>query len=183
MENVDHHVMCEPTLNKFMDLGKDAKNEVRAAIQSIFAEGSTKLSEELKAASMFNASEVELRMPVFIRDYTDFYSSYSHAYNVGSMIRGPDNAIQPNWLHLPVGYHGRASSIVVSGTPVRRPKGQVSADKKVPTWSACNRMDLELEMGTFIGKANNMGDPIPVNEARDHIFGYVLLNDWSARDM
>lgn len=124
-----------------------------------------------------------MHMPVFIRDYTDFYSSYSHAYNVGSMIRGPDNAIQPNWLHLPVGYHGRASSIVVSGTPVRRPKGQVSADKLTPTWSKCMRMDLELEMGTIIGKGNNMGDPIPVNEARDHIFGYVLLNDWSARDM
>ena len=132
---------------------------------------------------MFDAGSVEMRMPVFIRDYTDFYSSYSHAYNVGCMIRGPDNAIQPNWLHLPVGYHGRASSIVVSGTPVRRPKGQVSADKKVPTWSACQRMDLELEMGTFIGKANNMGDPIPVNEARDYIFGFCLLNDWSARDM
>ena len=124
-----------------------------------------------------------MQMPVFIRDYTDFYSSYSHAYNVGCMIRGPDNAIQPNWLHLPVGYHGRASSIVVSGTPVRRPKGQVSADKTTPTWSKCMRMDLELEMGTIIGKGNNMGDPIPVNEARDHIFGYVLLNDWSARDM
>ena len=122
-------------------------------------------------------------MPVFIRDYTDFYSSYSHAYNVGCMIRGADNAIQPNWMHLPVGYHGRASSIVVSGTEIRRPKGQVSADKKVPTWSACNRMDLELEMGTFITKANAMGDPIPVNEARDHIFGHCILNDWSARDM
>ena len=118
---------------------------------------------------MFPAASVKMEMPVFIRDYTDFYSSYSHAYNVGCMIRGPDNAIQPNWLHLPVGYHGRASSIVVSGTPVRRPKGQVSADKVNPSWSRCNRMDLELEMGTFIGKANNMGDPIPVNEARDHI--------------
>lgn len=183
MQNVDHHVMCEPTLNKFMDLGKDARIEVRAALQSIFAEGSTKLTDALKEASMFPVSEVSLRMPVFIRDYTDFYSSYSHAYNVGCMIRGADNAIQPNWLHLPVGYHGRASSIVVSGTPVRRPKGQVTADKKVPTWSECKRMDLELEMGTIIGKGNAMGDPIPVNEARDHIFGHCILNDWSARDM
>lgn len=183
MANVDHHVFCESTLNKFMELGKEAKLEVRAALQSLFAEGSTKLTEELKQASMFPAEGADLRMPVFIRDYTDFYSSYSHAFNVGSMIRGPDNAIQPNWLHLPVGYHGRASSIVVSGTPIRRPKGQVSADRKVPTWSPCMRMDLELEMGTLIGRANNMGDPIPVNEARDHIFGFVLLNDWSARDM
>ena len=183
MENVDHHVFCEATLNKFMELGKAAKLEVRSALQSIFAEGSEKLTDELKQASMFPAESVELRMPVFVRDYTDFYSSYSHAYNVGCIIRGPDNAIQPNWLHLPVGYHGRASSIVLSGTPVRRPKGQVSADKKVPTWSACQRMDLELEMGTFIGRANNLGDPIPVNEARDYIFGFCLLNDWSARDM
>ena len=95
-------------------------------------------------------------MPVFIRDYTDFYSSYSHAFNVGTMIRGAGQEIQPNWLHLPVGYHGRASSIVVSGTPIRRPKGQVqvSATEKVPKWSACNLLDLELEMGTLIGKAN-----------------------------
>ena len=183
MENLDHHVFCETNLNKFMALGKDARIEVRKAIQDLFAEGSEKLSEALRKQCMFPISEVSLRMPVFIRDYTDFYSSYSHAYNVGVMIRGPDNAIQPNWLHLPVGYHGRASSIVLSGTQIRRPKGQVSADKKTPSWSDCKRMDLELEMGTLIGKSNNMGDPIPVNEARDYIFGYVLLNDWSARDM
>lgn len=183
MQNIDHHVMCEPTLNKFMELGKDARIEVRKAIQGLFAAGSEKLSVAFRASSMFAAAEVEMRIPVFIRDYTDFYSSYNHAYNVGVMIRGPDNAIQPNWMHLPVGYHGRASSIVVSGTDVRRPKGQVSADKKVPTWSDCKRMDLELEMGTFIGKANNMGEPIPISEARDHIFGHCLLNDWSARDM
>lgn len=123
MHNVDHHVFCEPTLNKFMDLGKEARIEVRTALQTIFAEGSTKLTDALKEQAMFPVAEVSLRMPVFIRDYTDFYSSYSHAYNVGVMIRGPDNAIQPNWLHLPVGYHGRASSIVLSGTAVRRPKG------------------------------------------------------------
>jgi len=183
MANVDHHVFCKENLNKFMELGKAAKLEVRAALQAIFAEGSTKLSDELKESAMFPASGVSMRMPVFIRDYTDFYSSYSHAYNVGVMIRGADNAIQPNWLHLPVGYHGRASSIVLSGTPVRRPKGQVSADKVNPTWSASMRLDLELEMGTIIGVANNLGDPIPVNEAREHIFGHCLLNDWSARDL
>ena len=122
-------------------------------------------------------------MPVFIRDYTDFYSSRNHAFNVGCMFRGPDNALQPNWLHLPVGYHGRASSIVVDGTPIRRPKGQVSADRTNPTWSECKRLDLELEMGTFIGKPNALGDPITVDDARDHVFGYCLLNDWSARDL
>ena len=177
-------MFCEPNLNKFMSLGKAARVEVRKAIQHIFAEGSEHLlSHELKEKCLFVASECEMRMPVFVRDYTDFYSSRDHAHNVGCMIRGPDNALQPNWLHLPVGYHGRASSIVVSGTPVRRPKGQVSADKLAPTWSACKRMDFELEMGTFITKENAQGEPIPVNEARDHIFGFCLLNDWSARDM
>lgn len=122
-------------------------------------------------------------MPIFIRDYTDFYSSKNHAYNVGVMVRGPENALQANWLHLPVGYHGRASSIVIDGTQIRRPRGQVSADKVTPTFSNCMRMDFELELGTIIAQGNQMGDPIKVNDARDHIFGYVLLNDWSARDI
>jgi fumarylacetoacetase len=132
---------------------------------------------------MFEASSVEMAMPVFIRDYTDFYSSESHAFNVGSIIRDPANALNANWKHLPVGYHGRASSIVLDGTAIRRPKGQVSADKMTPSWSQCNRLDLELEMGTIIGKGNELGQPIKITDARDHIFGYTLLNDWSARDM
>ena len=122
-------------------------------------------------------------MPVFIRDYTDFYSSKNHAFNVGCMFRDPATALNPNWVHLPVGYHGRASSIVVSGTPITRPKGQVSADKVTPQWSQSNRLDLELEMGTIIGRSNKLGEPVKVNNARDHIFGYVLLNDWSSRDL
>jgi fumarylacetoacetase len=124
-----------------------------------------------------------MQMPIFIRDYTDFYSSKNHAYNVGVMVRGPENALQANWLHLPVGYHGRASSIVIDGTEIRRPRGQVSADKVNPTFSDCMRMDFELELGTIIAKGNKMGDPIKVNDARNHIFGFVLLNDWSARDL
>lgn len=124
-----------------------------------------------------------MQMPIFIRDYTDFYSSKNHAYNVGVMVRGPENALQANWLHLPVGYHGRASSIVIDGTEIRRPRGQVSADKVNPTFSDCMRMDFELELGTIIAQGNKMGDPIKVNDARDHIFGFVLLNDWSARDL
>lgn len=99
------------------------------------------------------------------------------------MFRGPDNALQPNWLHLPVGYHGRASSVVLSGTDVRRPKGQVSADKVTPTWSECKRLDFELEVGAFIGKGNELGTPIKVSQAADHIFGLCILNDWSARDL
>jgi fumarylacetoacetase len=120
---------------------------------------------------------------MFVGDYTDFYSSFNHAYNIGVMVRGHDNAIQPNWKHLPVGYHGRASSIVIDGTPIIRPRGQVSADKVTPSWSECKRMDFELELGTIVSHGNKMGHPIKTNDARDHIFGYVLLNDWSARDM
>lgn len=124
-----------------------------------------------------------MQMPIDIRDYTDFYSSKNHAYNVGVMFRGPDNALQPNWLHLPVGYHGRASSVVISGTDIIRPKGQVSADEKVPTWSQCKRLDFELEMGAVIGKPSKLGHPIKAKDAQDHIFGFTLLNDWSARDI
>ena len=134
---MDHHVFCEPTLNKFMEVGQAARIEVRQSLQSLLAAGSTTIKDSVKEAALFKAEGAEMRMPVFVRDYTDFYSSKNHAYNVGVMFRGPDNALQPNWLHLPVGYHGRASSIVVSGTPIRRPKGQVSADKKTPTWSEC----------------------------------------------
>jgi len=141
------------------------------------------LPDNLKESALFDAKDAKMQMPMFIRDYTDFYSSFNHAYNIGVMVRGHDNAIQPNWRHLPVGYHGRASSIVVDGTPIMRPRGQVSADKVTPTWSACKRMDFELELGTIIATGNEMGHPIKVNDAKDHIFGYVLLNDWSARDL
>jgi fumarylacetoacetase len=121
--------------------------EARTTLQRIFGTEGT-LTQELKEAALFDANKVQMRLPVFIRDYTDFYSSKNHAYNVGVMVRGPENALQPNYLHLPVGYHGRASSIVVDGTPIRRPRGQVSADKVNPSWSECYRMDFELEMGT-----------------------------------
>ena len=180
---MDHQVFSHETLNKFMAFGAEGRKEARESIQSLFAAGNDKIPQELREKSVFKASEVEMHMPVFIRDYTDFYSSKNHAFNVGCMFRGPENALQPNWLHLPVGYHGRASSIVKSGTPIRRPKGQVSADKKTPNWSQCMRLDLELEMGTFIGTPNELGDPVTVEDARNHIFGYCLLNDWSARDL
>jgi fumarylacetoacetase len=122
-------------------------------------------------------------LPVFIRDYTDFYSSKNHAYNIGVMFRGKDNALQPNWLHVPVGYHGRASSIVIDGTPITRPKGQVSGDGVTPTWSSSMRLDVELEMGTILCCGNELGKPIKIDNARDHIFGFVMLNDWSSRDI
>jgi len=122
-------------------------------------------------------------MPVFIRDYTDFYSSKNHAYNVGVMFRGPDNALQPNWLHLPVGYHGRASSVVMTGTPITRPTGQTSADKVNPTFGQCKRLDFELEVGAYVGTPNKLGEPIKIDDAPNHLFGLCLLNDWSARDL
>ena len=120
---------------------------------------------------------------MFIRDYTDFYSSKNHAMNMGIMFRGKENALMPNWVHIPIGYHGRASSVVVTGTDIVRPKGQVSADKINPTWSKCNRFDYELEVGLIVGKTNELGHPVKLKEAADHIFGLCVVNDWSARDM
>jgi fumarylacetoacetase len=128
--------------------------------------------------------DVELLLPVEIGDYTDFYSSREHATNVGTMLRGPDKALMPNWLHLPVAYHGRSSSIVVSGTDLHRPHGQSkpeSADS--PLFGPCRSVDFELEMGCFIGTGNVLGSPIPVDRAPEHVFGMVLVNDWSARDI
>lgn len=124
-------------------------------------------------------------LPAFIGDYTDFYSSRNHAYNLGVMFRGKENALQPNWLWLPVGYHGRASSVVVSGTDIHRPRGQIKApDKEDPEFKLSAKMDFELEMAHFIGNGGNkLGHPIDVNKAKDYIFGIVLMNDWSARDI
>lgn len=178
-------VFGESTLNSFMELGKDYRIEARHTLQKLFAAGAS-LSETTKNAihaSSFPADAVKLLMPVSVRDYTDFYSSKNHAFNVGCMFRDPNNALFPNWSHLPVGYHGRASSVVVSGTEVRRPRGQGTVDKLTPQWRACARLDYELEMGTYITKANPLGYPVKCKDARDHIFGYTLLNDWSARDL
>lgn len=128
-----------------------------------------------------------MHMPMQIGDYTDFYAGKNHAFNIGCLFRGPANALQPNYTHLPVGYHGRASSVVLSGTPVIRPNGQIlenpAAEVKKPVFSPCKRLDIELELGAFISKPNPMGQPVPISEAEDSIFGFVLLNDWSARDI
>ncbi|XP_077775003.1 fumarylacetoacetase isoform X2 [Podarcis muralis] len=125
-----------------------------------------------------------MHLPAEIGDYTDFYSSRQHATNVGAMFRGKENALMPNWLHLPVGYHGRASSVVVSGTPIRRPLGQMRPDDaKPPVFGACKLLDIELEMAFFVGPGNKPGEAVPISEAHKHIFGMVLMNDWSARDI
>ena len=171
-------------LNEFASLGKEFRIEARETIQKLF-DVSNQANKEALMAAVTPIGEVQMVMPVFIRDYTDFYSSKNHAYNVGCMFRGPDNALQPNWTHLPVGYHGRASSIVIDGTPVRRPKGQTTPDGTKGVWAeaGCKLLDFELEMGTIIGKGNELGRPIKVNDADDHIFGFTMLNDWSARDI
>ena len=171
-------------LNTFIALGKPVTNAVRMEIARIM---SAEDPEQLQASAdsfCYNVAEVELLLPIQIGDYTDFYSSREHATNVGTMFRDPDNALLPNWLHLPVGYHGRASSIVVSGTPVTRPKGQTRpSDDQPPVYGPCKLLDFELEVGFVVGKANQLGEAVSTSEAEDHIFGITLFNDWSARDI
>ena len=179
-------VFHEPTLNAFMSLGQKAWKEARLIISRLLREDNTsfKDNDELKEIALIPMAETRMEMPVDIGDYTDFYSSREHATNVGTMFRGPDAALMPNWLHLPVGYHGRASSVVLSGTDIVRPKGQTKAvDAKEPTFGDSNRMDFELEMGVLIGSGNTLSEPIPVDEAENHVFGFTLVNDWSARDI
>ncbi|RAP75935.1 fumarylacetoacetase [Paenibacillus montanisoli] len=179
-------VFAKPSLQAFMALGRPVWNEVRAAISRLLDadEPALRDNEGLRRAALYRQSEVELLLPVEIGDYTDFYASKAHATNVGTMFRGKENALMPNWLHLPVGYHGRSSSIVISGTDIRRPNGQMKPpDAAAPIYGPCRQLDFELEMGWVIGTGNERGMPIPIEEAEDHIFGLVLVNDWSARDI
>jgi len=185
-ELIATRVFQEPTLNRFMAMGPAAWREARQAITGLLRHDQPTLRDDpaLRDAALHPMSAVEMVLPARIGDYTDFYSSREHATNVGTMIRGADNALQPNWLHLPVGYHGRSSSVVVSGTPVRRPRGQLKPpDGDRPIHAPCRLMDFELEMGFFVGPGNPLGDPIPVDKTPEHIFGMVLVNDWSARDI
>ena len=179
-------VFHEPTLNAFMALGREAWSATRQALSRMLRDDNGELRDnaELRGLALLPAHEVELQLPVDVGDYTDFYSSREHATNVGTMFRGANNALMPNWLHLPVGYHGRSSSIIVSGAPVRRPQGQTRPDDaQPPVFGASRMVDFELEMGFFIGPGNASGDAVPVGEAEAHIFGMVLVNDWSARDI
>lgn len=189
----DHeHVFSKPTLNEFAALDRSLRQDVRTTIQDLLSETTKhpaflKDNTSLREKAIVPINKVKLHLPMEIGDYTDFYAGYHHAFGVGSMWRGPANALQPNYLHLPVGYHGRASSIVVSGTPITRPVGQIVLDPtqepKQPIVSACRKLDIELELGCFVAKGNDLGSSISVHEAEDHIFGYVLVNDWSARDI
>jgi fumarylacetoacetase len=185
-------VFSQPTLNSFAALGRSIHGEVRRYLQDVFSEDTPhpqvlKTNEALQNAALFHLREVRNHLPLYIGDYTDFYAGRNHAYNVGVLFRGAENALQPNYTHLPVGYHGRASSIVVSETPIRRPWGQIlenpTAEAKVPIFAPCRRLDMELELGAFVCQANQMGEPIRIEKAEDSLFGVVLMNDWSARDI
>jgi fumarylacetoacetase len=166
-----------PYWNDFMELGPEAWAALRGQLIDLLREGA-----EERADCLVAMADVQMLMPIQVAEYTDFYAGKHHAFNVGSIFRGPDNALPPNWLSIPIGYNGRASSVVVSGTPVRRPWGQLKApDADLPVFAPCKRFDLELEMGAVVGQPSE--GPVTVAEADDMIFGYVLLNDWSARDI
>ena len=141
-------------------------------------------NEKLRKRALVPMADVKLHLPFAVSGYTDFYSSKEHATNVGVMFRGKDNALQPNWLHMPIGYNGRASTVVVSGTPVRRPRGQLKPPTaEVPSFGPCKRLDFELEMGVVVGQPSVMGEMLTEKQAEEMIFGFVILNDWSARDI
>ncbi|XP_041841937.1 fumarylacetoacetase [Melanotaenia boesemani] len=179
-------VFQQPTLNAFMALGFEAWREARKTLQMLLSANESTLRDDvsLRSRAFVHQSAATMHLPADIGDYTDFYSSRDHASNVGIMFRGKENALMPNWLRLPVGYHGRASSVVVSGTPIRRPLGQMRPDQtKPPVFGPSKQLDIELEMAFFIGGGNRQGEPIPINNAHEHIFGMVLMNDWSARDI
>jgi fumarylacetoacetase len=174
------------TLNDLMAGGTDTWRAVRARVSGLLRHDKPVLRDDgaLRERALVPRDQAELLLPAAIGDYTDFYSSREHATNVGIMLRGEQNALMPNWLHLPVAYHGRASSIVASGTDIHRPPGQTRADgAELPAFGPTRALDFELELGTFIGPGNPLGLPIPVAEAAQHLFGMVLVNDWSARDI
>jgi len=178
----DYNVFENEYLNDFISLEKSITNNVRLIIQKELSDSSSVLKNNSNV--LIKQSDAQMHLPLEIRDYTDFYSSIEHATNIGSMFRDPSNPLLPNWKHIPVGYHGRASSIVVSGIDIYRPKGQVLLlDKKTPSFQLSSKVDFELEMGFVIGKNSNLGESISTSEAEDYIFGKVLFNDWSARDI
>lgn len=184
--NFDTNVFAKSSLNDFIALGKKTTSAVRARISKLLEERNPELrdDEKTKAKVLHKMKDVQMLLPIEIGDYTDFYSSMEHARNVGTMFRDPANALLPNWKHLPVGYHGRASSIVVSGTDFHRPKGQMKpTDSEVPVFGPTKQLDFELEMAFIIGKSTKLGDSVTTKDAEDYIFGMTLFNDWSARDI
>lgn len=179
-------IFLQDTLNDFISDGKKTWRLVRNRIADIFDAKNSDLrdNQEHRNIVLFTLDEIEMQMPVQVGDYTDFYSSKEHATNVGTMFRDPENALLPNWLHIPVGYHGRSSSIIPSGIPVHRPQGQTMPNGATePVFGPSRLVDFELEMAFITTDANPLGEPIPIDEAEDYIFGMVLFNDWSARDI
>ncbi|XP_053687769.1 fumarylacetoacetase [Sabethes cyaneus] len=181
-----HDVLSAPVLNPLMSLDTAAWEEIRNITQNLLLEGSELHNNtELQQTALVPLSSVTMHLPADIGDYTDFYSSIHHATNVGVMFRGKDNALMPNWKHLPVGYHGRASSVVISGTPIRRPLGQtLPVDGADPAFGPCRLFDFELEVAFFVGgPPTELGERVTVDDAAKRVFGFVLMNDWSARDI
>lgn len=179
-------VFEERSLNAFMELGPAARKEARECISRLLSGEDARLKNDagLQRRALIPMQDAELELPVEIGDYTDFYSSREHATNVGTMFRGAENALPANWLHLPVGYHGRSSSIIKSGTSVRRPYGQQKPDEQAPpVFGASQMVDFELEVGFFVSGGNALGEPLRMYDAEEHIWGLVLVNDWSARDI
>ncbi|MEC9311753.1 MAG: fumarylacetoacetate hydrolase family protein, partial [Pseudomonadota bacterium] len=176
----DYALFEVPFWNDLMEEGPAVWTALRNRLTALLSEGA---AEQAKVAPLLvSQAEAQMHMPFMVSEYTDFYAGKHHAMNVGTMFRGPENALPPNWLHIPIGYNGRASSVVVSGTDVRRPWGQLKGpNDDAPRWAPCARFDIELEMGAIVGVPSE--GPITVQEADDNIFGYVLLNDWSARDI
>ena len=182
-------VFSQPTLNAYGALGRPIHSAVRKYLQSVLAVDGPfpdvlEKNDELKGKCLIDLSEVKNHIPFKIGDYTDFYVGMNHAENCSRILRGI-GSLNPNYKQLPVGYHGRASSVVVSGTPIKRPSGQI-LDKpgdSLPIFSACRKLDFELELGCFICAPNEMGDPVSIDDAADHLFGVVMMNDWSARDI
>lgn len=182
IELAEDPVFDVPYWNDVMELGPEAWVALRARLQQLLAEGSAEQASV--APLLFPMSAARMELPMVVAEYTDFYAGKHHATNVGTMFRGAQNALPPNWLHIPIGYNGRASSVVVSGTDIIRPNGQTKAPTAdTPSFGPCKRLDIELEMGTIVGSASELGHPVTVAQADEMIFGYVLLNDWSARDI
>ena len=183
---VEPGVFAQASLNAFMALGPRVWTKTRARISELLSAQHPELrdNDELRKRALVPMADVQLHLPFAVAGYTDFYSSKEHATNVGVMFRGKDNALQPNWLHMPIGYNGRASTVVVSGTKVRRPRGQLKPPNvEAPSFGPCKRLDFELEIGVVIGQSSRMGEMLTEAQAEEMIFGFVLLNDWSARDI
>ncbi|KAH9300746.1 hypothetical protein KI387_012329, partial [Taxus chinensis] len=176
----------QASLNSFMEMGRPAWKEARATIQKLLSvdEPTLRDNAELRRKALFRMSQVQMMLPAVIGDYTDFFSSKYHTQNCIAILYGPEAPIPPNWLNLPVAYHGRASSVVISGTDIVRPRGQMHpAGKPLPGFGPSAKLDFELEIAAIVGPGNELGQAVDVDDATDHVFGLVLMNDWSARDI